>query len=104
MREVDLQDRNPPVILHLWIELDEVVLAGKHLAARDPDARLRDIAAPDLPLPRGAVSGKVRGELREFRLAAGGIHHVAADEVLPRRLHVDVLERGNRNAGQLSVV
>ena len=48
----------PQCVLHLGIELDEVLLAREHLAARVPYPRLRDVAALHFLLPFGAVTGQ----------------------------------------------
>ena len=99
--EVDLADRNPPVILHFRIELDEVLFVREHLAARDPYSRLRDIAALDFLLPFRPVARKRGRELRKFGLPAGGIHDVAADEIFALRLLIDVLEVRDRDAAPI---
>jgi hypothetical protein len=54
--------------------------------------RLRHEAALAFLLPRRTVAWEGGGELRVFRLAAGGVHHVTADEILALRLGIDVLE------------
>src|SRR6185437_10438153 len=60
--EMNVQHRDAPVVFHLRIEFDEVLFLRQHLAARNPNSRLRDIAALDFLLPCRSVTGKRRGE------------------------------------------
>src|ERR1043166_1524219 len=104
MLEMDLQHWNAPVVLDLGIELAAVLLLRQHLAARNPDARLRHVAAAYFLFPRRAVSRQRGRECRILGLAAGRVHHVAADEILARGFLVDVLEIRNRDARGFAVV
>src|SRR3954453_19876717 len=97
MREMNLQHWDAPVILYFGIEFHEILFSSEHLAAGNPNARLRNVPALDLFLPFGTITGD-RGRVRRIlRLASSRIHCIPADEVLSRGLLVEVLKRRNRN-------
>src|SRR5258708_22242067 len=104
VREMDLQRRNAPVVLHLGIQFDEVFLLREHFGARIPYASLSHVPALDLFLPFRAVAGDGRCVLRILRLSSGGVDNVTADEVLALCPLVDILEIRNRDARGFAVV